>query len=184
MNHCTYVGTSQMCTAISILSPCQGEVSSTWITQVCASMLAACAHSYMLLHQFSSPPGFPTCTGTEAHPKPCIVLLLPAKQLFSHRKAPSVHLRGCPSALSHSFTPCLCALGVCRCAPHVFTPLHTYLSTPACKYLHVPDLTYLLLFSSVPLYVLMTLKALLSPANLLGLHSLYVLQCFFPSGVL
>lgn len=84
---------------------------------------------------------------------------------------PSLHLWGCPPALSHSFM-LLSVLWVCRCAPHVFVPLHTYLSTPACEYLHVADFTYLVLFHSVLLHVFMTLKALLFPAKLLRLHSL------------
>lgn len=92
-NHCTYVGTSQMCAAISVRTPCPGEVSSsTWITPACAPTLAAHAHSYMLPHQFSSLPGFPTRAGVEAYPKPHVAPLLAAKHLSSRCKAPSLHL--------------------------------------------------------------------------------------------
>lgn len=108
---------------------------------------------------------------------PCKTSLLPPKSSICS----SLRLSICLISQLHTR---LCALWVCRCAPHVFTPLHTYLSTPACKYLHVPDLAYLVLFYSVPLHVFMTLKALLSPANLLGLHSLLCVTVFFPSGVL
>lgn len=148
---------------------------------VCVSV-GAYAHSCMLPHQISSPPGFPNCTGTKAHPKPCIALLLPVKHLSSYWKAPSIHLWDCPPTLVISQLHT--TLWVCRCAPCVFAPLHAYLSTPACKYLHVVDLTYLVLFHAVPLHVFMTLKALISLAKLLRLHSLLCITMFFPSGLL
>jgi len=99
---------------------------------------------------------------------PCEMSLLLPKGSIPSALRLSTHL------VSQLCAP-LCALGDCRRAPRVFTPLRTYLSTPACEYLHVADLTYPVLFPSVPLHVFMTLKALPSPAKLLGLHSL---QCF------
>lgn len=75
-------------------------------------------------------------------------------------------------------------LWVCGCTPCVIAPLHAYLSTPVCKYLHVADLAYLALFHAVPLRVFMTLKALIFPARLLRFHSLLRITVVFPFGFL
>lgn len=73
----------------------------------------------------------------------------------------------------------LCALWGCRCAPHVFTSLHTYLSTPACKYPHVADLAYLVLFHSVPLRVFI-LESLAFSCQALGTAQLPIYYSVFP----
>lgn len=100
-------------------------------------------------------------------------LLPPSTPKAPHRSAPPCKTslllpKGIPSSLglsthliSQLHVP-PCDLWVFGCAPHTFTPLHTYLSTPACKCLLVADLTYLVLPHCVPLNVLMTMKALLS----------------------
>lgn len=137
------------------------------------SVIAAFLHSFTLLHRFS-PPSTPKAPRGSA--PPCKTsLLLPGGIPSSLRL--STHLMA-----QLPISPC--ALWVCGCAPHTFTPPHTYLSTPTCEYLLAADLTYLVLFHCAPWSVFMTLEALLSLARLLGLHSLQHGTVLMPSGTL
>lgn len=108
-NHCTCVGTSRMCAAISVPAPCPGEVISTWMTPACASILAAHARSYVLPHQFPSPPAFPTGTGVEARPKPRFALQNVSPPL--ERLHPFISEAVNPPHLTASRSS-LCSLGV------------------------------------------------------------------------
>lgn len=106
------------------------------------SVIAALVHS-MLLYQFPLlPPSTPKAPRGSA--PPCKTsLLLPGGIPSSLRL--STHL------MAQLPVP-PCAPWACGCAPQAFTPPHTYLSTPACKYLLAADLTYLVLFHCAPNY--------------------------------
>lgn len=163
-----------MCAAISVPAPCPGKVSSTWITPVCPSMVAAHAHSYMLLHQWLPHPhrhgGTPKTPHRSASPCKTSLLLLkgsiPSSLKLSTRLISQLHAP-------------LCALWGCGCAPHVFTSLHTYLSTPACEYPHVADLSSLVLFHSVPLHVFI-LESLAFSCQAPGTAQLPIYYSVFP----
>lgn len=133
-------------------------------------MSAVRAHSYMLLHQFSSPPSFPTHTGMEA--KPCIALPLLAKHLSSHPFiSEAVHPPHLTASRSSLFSGRVGVLPM-----YSFPFIHTYLSTPACEYLHAADFAYS--FIVFPCMFSWPWKPCCFLPSSWDCTACYVLQCF------
>lgn len=116
-------------------------------------------------HRHGGTPKAPHCSASSCQTS----LLLPKGSILSS-------LRLSTRLISQLHAP----LWACRCAPHPFTPLHTYLSTPACKYLHVADLAYLMLFSYCSSACFHDLESLALSCQAPGTAQLAIYHSVFP----